>query len=54
MTSASLPVNPWEKWGWAFASIWLVFLISPVLAVVDADVGVATKTATLLCILGFA
>ena len=54
MTSASLPANPWEKWGWAFASIWLVFLIYPVIAVLDADVGVATKTATLLCILGFA
>ena len=28
-----LPDNPWEKWGWAFAAIWLVFLAFPVIAV---------------------
>ena len=25
-----LPDNPWEKWGWAFAAIWLVFLAFPI------------------------
>ena len=36
-----LPANPWEKWGWAFASIWLVFLVYPTIAVVEADVPTA-------------
>ena len=54
MTEAQLPTNPWEKWGWAFASIWLVFLVYPVIAVVEADVTVAVKVLCLLCIVGFA
>ncbi|RYC07329.1 sensor histidine kinase [Nocardioides zhouii] len=49
-----LPANPWVKWGWAFASIWLVFLVYPVIAVLDADVPAAVKALSLLCILGFA
>jgi two-component system sensor histidine kinase DesK len=49
-----LPANPWVKWGWAFASIWLVFLVYPVIAVVEADVPVAVQALCLLCILGFA
>ena len=54
MTTDSLPTNPWEKWGWVFASIWLVFLVYPVIAVVDSDAPVAAKVACLLCIVGFA
>ena len=49
-----LPVNPWEKWGWAFASIWLVFLVYPTIAVVEADVPVAVKVLCLACVAGFA
>jgi two-component system sensor histidine kinase DesK len=49
-----LPTNPWEKWGWAFASIWLVFLVYPVIAVVEADVAVGVKALCLLSIAGFA
>ena len=26
LAAEPLPDNPWEKWGWAFAAIWLVFL----------------------------
>ncbi|MDR7253348.1 two-component system sensor histidine kinase DesK [Nocardioides sp. BE266] len=52
--SDALPTNPWEKWGWAFASIWLVFLIYPTIAVLDADQPVAVKVLCLLCIVGFA
>ncbi|MCW2738192.1 sensor histidine kinase [Nocardioides sp.] len=54
MTDEQLPANPWEKWGWAFASIWLVFLVYPVLAVLDADVPAVVKALCLLCIVGFA
>ena len=54
MTVEELPANPWEKWGWAFASIWLVFLIYPISSVVDADVPRALKALCLVAILGFA
>ena len=54
VTATPLPDNPWEKWGWAFAAIWLVFLVFPVIAVVDSDVGVPAEVVALLCIAGFA
>jgi two-component system sensor histidine kinase DesK len=54
MTPDTLPSNPWEKWGWAFAAIWLVFLVYPITAVLEADVSVPMKAFSLLCILGFA
>ncbi len=54
MTTATAPTNPWEKWGWAFAAIWLVFLIYPVIAVAEADVATAVKIAGFACIVGFA
>ena len=50
----ALPTNPWVKWGWAFASIWLVFLVYPVIAVADADVSSAVKALAVLCVVGFA
>jgi two-component system sensor histidine kinase DesK len=25
------PVSPWERWSWAFAGIWLVFLVYPII-----------------------
>lgn len=46
--------NPWERWGWAFASIWLVFLVYPTVAAASADVGTPAKVFTLACIAGFA
>jgi two-component system, NarL family, sensor histidine kinase DesK len=54
VTATPLPDNPWEKWGWAFAAIWLVFLVFPILAVVESDAGVPAKVGALLCIAGFA
>ncbi len=50
----TLPDNPWEKWGWAFAAIWLVFLAFPVIAVVESEVGLPAQVGALLCIAGFA
>jgi two-component system sensor histidine kinase DesK len=52
--ATTLPANPWEKWGWAFASIWLVFLVFPITAVVDSDVPAIAQAGALLCIAGFA
>lgn len=49
-----LPDNPWEKWGWAFAAIWLVFLAFPIIAVVESEVGLPAKVFAMLCIAGFA
>lgn len=54
MSDEQLPTNPWEKWGWAFASIWLVFLVYPVISVVEADFPSSAKVFSLACILGFA
>ena len=48
------PSSPWVKWGWAFASIWLVFLVYPVIEAVTADVPVAARVFALACIAGFA
>lgn len=48
------PVNPWERWGWAFAAIWLVFLVFPVIAATTADVPLAARVLALGCIAGFA
>jgi two-component system sensor histidine kinase DesK len=36
------PTSPWEKYGWAFAAIWLVFLVYPVVAVVESTGTVTT------------
>ena len=49
-----LPDNPWEKWGWAFAAIWLVFLAFPVIGVVESGAGMPAKVVAMLCIAGFA
>ena len=54
MRDEQLAINPWQRWGWAFASIWLVFLVFPILSVVEADVPSLAKTGALACILGFA
>ncbi|WP_310528775.1 sensor histidine kinase [Nocardioides sp.] len=48
------PANPWERWGWAFAAIWLVFLVYPITATLEADVPTSWQVATGACILGFA
>jgi two-component system sensor histidine kinase DesK len=29
--------NPWEKWGWIVQSVWLVFLVFPVIAILGSD-----------------
>jgi two-component system sensor histidine kinase DesK len=36
-TSPSPDHNPWERWGWVVQSVWLVFLLFPVFAIVSAD-----------------
>ncbi|PKH37886.1 sensor histidine kinase [Nocardioides alpinus] len=51
---AGLPTNPWEKWGWVFASIWLVFLVYPVIAVVESDASTGVKVLAFACIVAFA
>jgi two-component system sensor histidine kinase DesK len=53
-TAQPLPDNPWEKWGWAFAAIWLVFLAFPIISVADSEVPAAAKVGAWLCIAGFA
>lgn len=33
-TTSDPAVNPWERWSWVIQTVWLVFLVFPVLAVV--------------------
>lgn len=54
MSDTPAAANPWERWGWAFASIWLVFLIYPIAATLEADVATGWKVASCGFILGFA
>lgn len=53
-TEDGTSTNPWERWGWAFASIWLAFLFYPIVATLEADIATGWKVATFACILGFA
>ncbi len=53
MSTTPPPTSPWEKYGWAFAAIWLVFLVYPVVAVVDAH-GAVTTALGLTLIAAFA
>lgn len=46
--------NPWERWGWAFASIWLVFLIYPIISTIEADVATGWQVLNFVFILCFA
>ncbi|QIK75082.1 sensor histidine kinase [Nocardioides piscis] len=40
-------VDPWERWGWVVASIWLVFLIYPVTEALQVDSSVPVKALAL-------
>jgi len=45
--------SPWDRWGWAFASIWLVFLIYPIQESLQVDLPVAAQAFSLACCLAF-
>lgn len=45
--------NPWDRWGWAMAVIWLGFLFFPLADAWQADVSAAAKVATYAAIACF-
>jgi two-component system sensor histidine kinase DesK len=48
------PANPWERWGWALAAIWLVFLVYPVIETAQTDAPQPAKLLTWVLLAGFA
>ncbi len=46
--------SPWERWGWALAVIWLVFLVFPVSEALQRDASPLLTGATLLALVAFA
>lgn len=46
MITGEAPADPWERWGWVFAGIWLVFLAYPVMEVSQTDHDAAVKALT--------
>lgn len=47
-------LNGWERWGWVFGAVWLVFLYFPIRAIFESDVAVWVMVAALGGILAFA
>ena len=48
------PIDPWERWSWLMGSIWLVFLVFPVSALVTSSDSVAARGVGLVAITLFA
>jgi len=46
--------SPWERWGWAVASVWLVFLFYPVRETTQTDAPAPVKALVLALILAYA
>lgn len=46
--------SPWERWGWAVAGVWLVFLTYPVTETFEADASAPVKGLVLALIAAFA
>lgn len=42
--------DPWARWGWLLAAIWLVFLVFPAAAVIEATTGQPGRRALLLAL----
>lgn len=47
-------VDPWKRFGWLLAAVWLVFLVFPLGSAVLADVGVVWRALTIALIITFA
>ncbi len=45
--------SPWDRWGWAFASIWLVFLIYPIIESTQVDAPVGVQAFSIACCVAF-
>lgn len=46
--------DPWERWGWVIQSVWLVFLVFPVISIVQGGLPAWEVVVGLTLVLGFA
>lgn len=46
--------DPWDRWGWVMATVWLVFLVYPILAAFTSDLSPAGTAAAVAAIVAFA
>ncbi|MGN0064919.1 MAG: sensor histidine kinase [Nocardioides sp.] len=53
MSTAEATSSPWERWNWAFPAVWLVFLVYPVLEVLDSTGPVWAKVLTIGAVVAF-
>lgn len=51
--SAVVPRDPWERFGWVMATVWLLFLLFPITAVLQAQIAAVLQVAALGAIAGF-
>ncbi|ROR91067.1 sensor histidine kinase [Nocardioides aurantiacus] len=54
MSTEVAPRDPWERFGWLMWSGWVVFLVFPVVAALQADRGWAPRLLAVALVLGFA
>ncbi|MGC1207084.1 MAG: sensor histidine kinase, partial [Ornithinimicrobium sp.] len=47
MNDKASPKDPWERWGWLMSTIWLVFLLFPFFAALNAPVAWGWRIATI-------
>lgn len=45
--------NPWERFGWLMRGVWLVFLVYPLTAIVQADVPALARVGAVVLVVGF-
>lgn len=46
--------DPWHRFGWLVSTIWLVFLIFPIVSILEADASAGARAVGLLAVAGFA
>lgn len=46
--------DPWKRWGWLIAVVWLVFLFFPISALVESEAATGWRTLAWASIVGFA
>lgn len=49
-----MPQDPWQRWGWVMAIVWMVFLAFPIISLVSSDAPVALLALGWVALAGFA
>lgn len=53
-TPATAPQDPWQRWGWMIAVVWLIFLYFPIVALVESDAATWARILGWVAIIAFA